>query len=194
MTSLQCHRTPTKNLKISKIYQSLVFLLCNISTFGVFFKKRVQISQLIVKISDNIRKKLDESWTCPAFLQLNGRGENYLIFWYKLSNSYISIQLNPFKWVVYFTLKSGGSEHSFLSSKFHIVGRLTWWQPNEKNNAVDIMCAVQVDLVTLTDLCVKWLWSIRLFYNCTNTLNSTETGGTIGTKCFVIVPSWQFSS
>ena len=28
------------------------------------------------EISDNKRKKLDESWTCPTFLQLNGWGEN----------------------------------------------------------------------------------------------------------------------
>ena len=55
-------------------------------------------------ISDNNRKKLDESWTRPTFLQLNGWGENCQIFKNTLSNFYISIYLNPFKWIVYFTL------------------------------------------------------------------------------------------
>ena len=32
------------------------------------------------EISDNNRKKLDESLTRPTFLQLNGRGENCPIF------------------------------------------------------------------------------------------------------------------
>ena len=32
------------------------------------------------EISDNNSKKLDESWTRPTFLQLNGWGENCQIF------------------------------------------------------------------------------------------------------------------
>ena len=73
----------------------------------MFFKKRVEISHVSVKtiaISDNDSKKLDESWTRPNFLQLNGWGENCQIFQNKLSNFHISIQLNPFKWIVYFML------------------------------------------------------------------------------------------
>ena len=47
----------------------------------MFLKKRVQISHMSViaiAISDNNSKKLDESWTRPTFLQLNGWGENFL--------------------------------------------------------------------------------------------------------------------
>ena len=41
----------------------------------MFLKKRVQISHVSVikiAISDNSSKKVDESWTRPTFLQLNG--------------------------------------------------------------------------------------------------------------------------
>ena len=48
-----------------KVFQSLVFLLCNILTFDVcFFKKRVQIAHLSVitiTIGDNNSKKLNKS-------------------------------------------------------------------------------------------------------------------------------------
>ena len=43
------------------------------------------------EISDNNSKKLDESWTHPAFLQLNRWGENCQIFKNTLSNLHISI-------------------------------------------------------------------------------------------------------
>ena len=43
------------------------------------------------KIGDNNRKKMDQSWTCPIFLQLNGRNENWPIFENTLSSFYISI-------------------------------------------------------------------------------------------------------
>ena len=43
------------------------------------------------EICDNNRKKMDESWTRPTFLQLNGWGENCQFFKNTLSNFYISI-------------------------------------------------------------------------------------------------------
>ena len=51
-----------RNLKKAKIFQSLVFLLCNISTFDVFFKKKT-CSNLAreCEINDNNRKELEES-------------------------------------------------------------------------------------------------------------------------------------
>ena len=59
--------------------QSLVSLLCNISTFFSFLKTGSNFSPKC-EISDKNRKKFDESWTCPTFLQLNGRDENCSIF------------------------------------------------------------------------------------------------------------------
>ena len=44
-----------------KIFQSLVFLLCNISTFDVFFEKTCSNLARESEISGNNRKKLDES-------------------------------------------------------------------------------------------------------------------------------------
>ena len=44
------------------------------------FKKMCSNLAREFEISDNNRKKLDESWTRPTFLQLNGRGENCRIF------------------------------------------------------------------------------------------------------------------
>ena len=60
----------------------------------MFFKKHVQISDvsvITIAVNDNNSKKLDESWTCPTFLQLNGWGENCQIFLNIISNFYISI-------------------------------------------------------------------------------------------------------
>ena len=45
--------------------------------------ERVQISHvsvIILATSDNNSKKLDETWTRPTFLQLNGWGENCQFF------------------------------------------------------------------------------------------------------------------
>ena len=44
----------------------------------MYFEKNV--FKLVIAISDNNSKKLDESWTRPTFLQLNGWGENCQIF------------------------------------------------------------------------------------------------------------------
>ena len=49
----------------------------------MFFKKCVQMSHVSVTtiaFRDNNSKKLDESWTRPTFLQLNGWGGNCQIF------------------------------------------------------------------------------------------------------------------
>ena len=60
-----------RNIKL-KVFQSLVFLLCNVPTFDTcFFKKRVQISNvsvITIAIRGNNSKKLDERWTRPTFL------------------------------------------------------------------------------------------------------------------------------
>ena len=82
-------------LRDIKVVQSLVFLLCNISTFDVcFFKKCVQISHVSMirtAVSDNNSKKLDESWTRPTILQLNGCGE-----FFKIHDSSFTF---PFNWI-----------------------------------------------------------------------------------------------
>ena len=78
--------SPSNLLFITNLSKSL-FLLCNISTFYVFFsKKHVQISHVSVKLVITIEKKMNESLTRPTrplrstFLQLKGRGENFPIF------------------------------------------------------------------------------------------------------------------
>ena len=60
----------------------------------MFFKKRVQISHvsvITIVISENNRKKLDESWTRPIFLQLNGWGENCQILKYPIQFSHFHL-------------------------------------------------------------------------------------------------------
>ena len=47
----------TLTLRNIKNLTSLVFLLCNISAFDVFFKKGVQISHVSVKLVTTIEKK-----------------------------------------------------------------------------------------------------------------------------------------
>ena len=46
------------------------------------------------EISDNNSKNLDESWTCPSFLKLNGWDENCQIF-----KVHYPIFTFPFNWM-----------------------------------------------------------------------------------------------
>ena len=67
-------------LKLRNIKNLLFFFSVIFPILMYFLKKTCSNIGSESEISDNNRKKLDESWTWATFLQLNGRGKNCPIF------------------------------------------------------------------------------------------------------------------